>query len=140
MDTDLRDDLPDGIDRPTLLLVEDEPLITELIEVNLRDAGFDVVAIGDAGHAIDELERQPNRFCGLITDIRMAGGNGWDIARRARELSPGLPVVYITGDSYGEWTSMGVPNSLLIEKPFAPAQIVVAIANLINAGQAPDRN
>lgn len=123
------------IARPTLLLVEDEPLITNLVETSLREAGFDVMAAGDAPSAIKELERQADRFCGLITDIRMSGGSGWDIAHRARELVPGLPVVYVTGDSAAEWTSKGVPNSLLIEKPFAPAQLVVAISSLINTGR-----
>jgi DNA-binding response OmpR family regulator len=123
--------------RPTVLLVEDEPLITDLVESSLRDAGFEVVTAGDAPGAIGQLERQPDRYCGLITDIRMSGGSGWDIAHRARELVAGLPVVYITGDSAAEWTSKGVPNSLLIEKPFAPAQLVVAISSLINTSQAP---
>jgi DNA-binding NtrC family response regulator len=73
----------------------------------------------------------------LITDIRMSGGSGWDIAKRARELSPGVPVVYVTGDSAAEWSSKGVPNSLLVEKPFAPAQVVGAISTLMNTDQFP---
>jgi DNA-binding response OmpR family regulator len=123
--------------RPTVLLVEDDALITLLVELDLLHAGFDVVAAGDASSAVAEFERQPDRFRGLITDIRMSGGSGWDIAKRARELSPGVPVVYVTGDSAAEWSSKGVPNSLLVEKPFAPAQVVGAISTLMNTDQFP---
>lgn len=39
-----------------------------------------------------------------------------------------LPVVYVTGDSANAWASQGVPNSVLITKPFAPAQVVTAVS------------
>ena len=57
---------------------------------------------------------------------------GWDVARRARELCPTLPVLYVTGDSEHEWAAQGVPSSTVIPKPFAPAQVVVALVTLIN--------
>ena len=43
-------------------------------------------------------------------------------------------MIYMTGDSANEWRSRGVPNSLLIIKPFAPAQVVTALSQLLNAG------
>jgi hypothetical protein len=43
-------------------------------------------------------------------------------------------VVYITAANADEWASQGVPNSILMTKPFAPAQLVTAISNLLNAG------
>lgn len=58
--------------------------------------------------------------------------SGWEVAVRARELKPDLPVVYVTGDSGHEWASRGVPGSVVVSKPFAPAQIVVALASLAN--------
>ena len=54
------------------------------------------------------------------------------MSRRARELEPSLPVVYMTGDAAGDWTSNGVPNSILVTKPFAPAQVVTAVSQLLN--------
>lgn len=120
--------------RPCLLLVEDEPLIIDLMEENLRAAGFDVVALTTGTEGVDELEKESDKFSGLITDIRLVGGfSGWDVARRARQLWPRMPVVYVTGDSYSDWTAKGVPDSVMIEKPFAPLQVVVAISALIHA-------
>lgn len=70
----------------------------------------------------------------LVTDVNLSGElTGWDAATRGRELNPDLPVVYMTGDSAHQWASRGVPNSVLIAKPFAPVQIVTAVSNLLNA-------
>ena len=81
------------------------------------------------------LERAAPPCRALITDIRLASSpiTGWDVARRARELQPDLPVVYITGDSGHHWNSEGVPNSVLVMKPFAVAQVVTAVSQLLNA-------
>ena len=60
--------------------------------------------------------------------------DGWEVARRAREIDPGFPIVYSSGMSAAEWPSKGVPHSIMLEKPFAPAQLVTAIAQLLNSG------
>lgn len=82
--------------------------------------------------------RDLTRRVGGAVDIIGLGleKTGWDVARRARELSPNLPVIYVTSVADEEWTSQGVPNSILISKPFAPAQITTAISQLLNAGEA----
>jgi hypothetical protein len=57
-------------------------------------------------------------------------------ASRRFEGSPGFvalaQTVYMTGGNKHEWPSQGVPNSILIEKPFAPAQIVTAVSQVLN--------
>ncbi len=70
-----------------------------------------------------------------MTDINLKGEmNGWDLARQVRESDPAFPVVYITGAAADQWPSQGVPNSILLAKPFAPAQLVTAVSNLLNSG------
>lgn len=120
---------------PLLLLVEDEPLVADLVETFLEDGGFAVALASDGKAAIALLEADPARFSGVITDIRLAGGlDGWAVARRARELLPHVPIIYVSGDSEGDWPSKGVPQSILVSKPFAPAQILMAISSLLNHG------
>src|ERR1700723_1748847 len=81
----------------TLLLVEDEALVRHDLKEGLVEAGFDVMDVGQSGKALGELEADPTRFSGLITDISLGRGpDGWEIARRGRELIPDLPVVYIS--------------------------------------------
>jgi hypothetical protein len=55
------------------------------------------------------------------------------VARHAREINATLPVTYMTGASAHDWASQGVPNSQLMPKPFAVAQEVIAVTQLINA-------
>lgn len=122
----------------TLLYVEDECLIGELVETALRDAGFEVVVATHGEEALNILEARFATICGLITDINLdEGPDGWAIARRARELVDGMPIVYMSGASGSEWTSKGVPHSVMITKPFASSQVVVAVSSLLNATDSP---
>ena len=98
----------------------------------MAEGGYDTLVVDNGIKAIEELEKDVARFRGLITDIRMgAGPSGWDVAHRARELSPTIPVIYMTGDSAADWAANGVPHSVLLQKPFAMAQLVTAISQLI---------
>jgi CheY-like chemotaxis protein len=116
-----------------LLLAEDEALIQALLESELADAGFEVVIASNGVEAVAELEPDATRFRAVITDIRLGEGpDGWDVARAARQHVPNIPVVYITGDSAHAWTSKGVPGSIMIAKPFVPAQVITAVSTLIN--------
>lgn len=60
--------------------------------------------------------------------------NGWQLATVARQGNPNLPVVYMTAASGEEWAAHGVPNSILLQKPFAPVQLVTAVSQLLNKG------
>ena len=127
-------DEADGFPMPLILLVEDEILIRDMLVEALGDGGFATLAAGDAESAIPLFEDRGDEIRGLVTDINLADGmNGWDLARAARERASDLPVVYISGASCHEWASRGVPNSLMITKPFAPAQVVVALSSLLVA-------
>ena len=118
---------------PMVLVVEDEPLLMIDVEHILENAGFlSVTADGTTGR--NEIENDCSRFSALLTDIDLGSKvSGWDLARRARELCPGLPVVYMSGGSSQDWQAYGVPQSVMLAKPFAPAQLVTALATLINA-------
>lgn len=114
-----------------ILLVEDEDLVLMTVEAALHDAGYEVVPARDGREALALLEARIEEFGALMTDVRLGEPDGWSIARRARELKPTLPVVYVTGDSANDWAAQGVPGSVLVEKPFAAAQIVTAVSSLM---------
>lgn len=117
---------------PTLLYVEDEILIQALLLQELEEAGFTVVVSSTGRDAMGILEKDHAQIQGVITDINLGDGpDGWDVARTARELRSGLPIVYVSAASEHDWTSMGVPASVMIAKPFVPAQVVVAISSLL---------
>ena len=122
------------MDQPVLLLVEDEHLILMVAEEALEAGGYAVIVAGDGAEALSTLNARSGEFAGLITDVRLgAGPDGWEVARHARELQADLPIVYMTGDSAADWPVNGVPNSIVVQKPFAPAQLVTAVSTLITA-------
>lgn len=115
-----------------LLLVEDDPTIIEVLETGLTDGGYEVVKVRNGTDAIKEIEAGAARFRAIVTDVKLGPGpDGWEVAARARELAPHMPIVYMSGDSTQDWASKGVPGSVILAKPFAPAQLVTAVSALV---------
>lgn len=116
-----------------ILIAEDEVLIAHLIEASLEDEGLATTVVFSGSEAIQALEAAPTGFQVLITDIRVGPGpNGWTVAQAGRAANTALAVIYMTGDSMYDWRANGVPDSVLITKPFVPAQIVSAVMTLLN--------
>lgn len=117
-----------------VFVVEDDEIIRTSLEDALTDGGFNVVVAATGEVAMDMLKAEGPNYCALVTDINLPGNfSGWDVAKHAREINNTLPVLYVSGASAHEWASKGVPKSLLIPKPFAVAQVVTAVSQLINA-------
>ena len=118
---------------PTLLVVDDDESAQSLLQATLEDAGF-IVLVGTSGEeALQLFDKHRDAVRGLITDVNLGHGkSGWDVARHLRETSPEIPIVYITGGNAHEWPAQGVPGSVLVTKPFAPAQIISAVSSLLN--------
>ena len=115
-----------------VLLVQDEPLIVALVEDAFQDAGFAVTVAGDGAEAQAAMMAGP-QFQGLLVDINLPGPlSGWDLARMARTQFPQIAVVYATGHGELEWPAEGVPNSVLLSKPYAPAQAITALSQQLN--------
>lgn len=118
-----------------IMVVEDDQEIQSLIEDALSDGGFEAAIAGSGEEAVTLLRGNRHYYRALVADINLRGTmNGWEVARKAREIDPTFPIIYMTGAAADEWPSQGVPNSILLTKPFAPAQLVTAISNLLNAG------
>ncbi len=121
-----------------VLIAEDEAEIRSILEITFEEGGFDVVLVATGEQAIEALDAQGEALRAVVTDIKLGGAvSGWDVARHARELKADMPVVYMTGSEGKDWPSLGVPNSILISKPFAPSQVLTAVSQLLNAGAPP---
>lgn len=137
--TALADPLP-------ILVVEDQALIQDLIEAALEEGGYRVVLAVSGTDAAQALEDERQAFAAIVTDIDLGSGpSGWEVARIARRVRPKLPVIYMSGGSADGWSAEGVPDSVMVAKPFAPAQLVITVATQITAattaagGAAEDR-
>jgi len=119
-----------------ILVVEDDFLIQDMVQGALSEGGFESEVTSSGEEAL--LQGDESNYRALVTDIHLQGAlTGWDVAKRARELNPDLPVIYMSGAGADQWPSHGVPNSLLLQKPFAPAQLVTAVSQLLNQAPPP---
>jgi DNA-binding response OmpR family regulator len=118
-----------------ILVVEDDEQIQTIVEDALTEGGFEPAVAPSGEEAVTLLRGHRGKYCALVADIVLRGRiDGWEVARRAREIDPDFPIIYMTGAKADQWPSRGVPNSILMEKPFAPVQLVTAVSQLLNGG------
>jgi PAS domain S-box-containing protein len=121
-----KDAVPAGSGR--VLLVEDNPDVSEASAVMLEQLGYAVQQVENAGAALAALEQQ--HFELMVSDIVMAGAlNGYQLARLARERWPDLPVLLVTG--YSEAAEAAAYEFTLLRKPYQLSELSRAAANLI---------
>ena len=119
---------------PVVLVIEDEYAIQGIVQDTLTEGGFATDILSSGEEALTLFRSGLKNYKALVTDVRLKGRlNGWEVAAQIRETDPGFPVVYMSGAPPDEWASKGVPNSIMLAKPFAPAQLVTAISQLLNS-------
>ena len=124
-----------GVELPVIMVVEDDQLVQTMVEAALADGGFEPAIAASGEEAVTLLMGRLTKYRALVTDINLRGTmGGWEVAKRAREIDPEFPVVYMSGAHAEDWAFKGVPNSIMLAKPFAPAQLVTAVSQLLNAG------
>jgi CheY-like chemotaxis protein len=92
---------PNGADAdpataPRVLLVDDDEAVRLVVADFLDDLGLAVLVASDAGEAMALLEQHPS-IALLLSDIRMAGLSGIDLAEQAAQLRPALRIVLMSG-------------------------------------------
>jgi CheY-like chemotaxis protein len=112
----------------TVLVVEDEPLLCELMVDELRTLGF-IVLRATTGEEALNLIAGDEPVDVLFTDIRLPGAlDGWDVAEKFRSRNPSGPVIYTTG--YTGTPVRRVSQSAFMPKPYRPGAIVSEIRRL----------
>jgi CheY-like chemotaxis protein len=110
-----------------ILLVEDDPLVRELVVEALRDEGYQVIHAATGEEALTWCKRRVADV--LVTDIKLRGRvDGWQIAERCREHDPELPVIYAT--AFSPVAARPVPGSLSLRKPYRPEEVLKAVKEL----------
>jgi DNA-binding response OmpR family regulator len=117
---------------PLILVVEDEASLQGVVEDALLEAGFRTEILSSGEEALTLFSGRQKDYKALVTDVNLKGRlRGWDVASRIRKSEPAFPIIYITAAAGDEWPSRAVPNSILLQKPFAPAQLITALSNLL---------
>lgn len=116
--------------RISVLVVEDEVLISNLVTEALNDVGFDVLAVPDGEEAMRHIEADPNIDV-LFTDINLAGRmDGGSLAEQARRHRPELPIVYCSGRCSPSAIAPPVPRSIFVRKPYDLNEICTLLTRL----------
>ena len=118
----------------SVLLVEDEAEVAELVEEALQDLGLQVtIALTDKA-AYAALEGGgAGGYDVLVTDINLGvGTTGFDVARRARQLNRRLAVIYITGQA-ARLERFGVEEGVMFPKPFNARELADRVKALLDS-------
>lgn len=117
----------------TVLLVEDEPAVRHMTSRALQEFGYGVVEASGGHQALGMLERDEGRVDLLITDVILHGMDGPELARRAKELRPELPVLFVSGYTDDEIVRRGLleAGQPFLQKPFTPEALSTEVAGLL---------
>lgn len=119
-----------------VLVVDDDPLVCELIQNILLEVRFDAVCVGDDRAAYRLLPTLPT-FQAMVVDVNLGrGATGFDVARFARQIIPGLPVLYVTGEASPEaFRVHSVPGGGFLQKPFDADELLAALVSRLKPGE-----
>jgi PAS domain S-box-containing protein len=120
----------------TVLVVEDEVEVGELIDTILTQQGFSVLRAGDGNEALQLCEQYAGPIHLLLTDVVMPGGmNGRELAGRLVALYPSLKVLYMSGYTDDAIVNHGVldPDTAFLHKPFTPEALIRKALEVLNA-------
>jgi two-component system cell cycle sensor histidine kinase/response regulator CckA len=122
----------DGTAARTILAVDDEADLLEAVRRVLTRRGHEVLAATGPAEALDLCRRHGGDIDLLLTDVRMPGGTGTELAHQLAELRPGLSVLFMSGlyDARdGELDS----GARVVAKPFTPASLAEAVEDALSA-------
>ena len=122
----------------TIMVVEDEPEIRELVATSLAVEGFQVLCAEDAAAALTLLTDHPEVEL-LFTDILMPGDlHGYDLARRARQIKPDIKLLYTSGYALAKaiGKSMPIEDARMVNKPYRLEELISEIRRALDTPAA----
>ena len=131
---------PNWMKGRTVLLVDDEPEIRNMVSDFLRSLGHEVICAGDASQAVDHSRSHEGKIDLLITDVVMPQMDGFELALKLREERSNLPVLVMSGFTGGALRKRGrqLGEVPFLSKPFSLRQLESSLkAILSQEGVAP---
>jgi two-component system, cell cycle sensor histidine kinase and response regulator CckA len=119
-----------GADTQTILLVEDEDGLRQVMERILTRRGYTVISASTAAQALDQAKRFPGTIDLLLTDVVMPITSGPDLAQRILELRPSMQVLFMSG--YANAGAGVCAARRFLAKPFTPPVLLQAVRECLN--------
>jgi PAS domain S-box-containing protein len=120
--------------RETILLVEDEPSLREILGEVLQEAGYKVLTAADAREATTRFEESSGQVSLLVTDMVMPLMSGKRLGDQLSAHAPGLRILYISGYTDSGLVQEGMVSSgaAFLQKPFAPDELLRRVRQLLD--------
>jgi signal transduction histidine kinase len=121
----------------TVLVVEDEEIVRELVCEVLTDQGYNVIGAADGLEALEVAGNFDGTIHLLVTDVIMPHMNGHELAGKLSRIRPDMKVLYVSGYSDNDIGDHGVldPRFELLQKPFTPQTLARKIRDVIHEGR-----
>lgn len=109
-----------------VLVVDDDPAISEMLTIVLQGEGFDTVVVGDGPQAVEAAERENPDL--ILLDLMLPGMSGIDVCRAVREFST-VPIVMLTAKTDTVDVVLGLETGAddYVPKPFKPKELVARV-------------
>jgi CheY-like chemotaxis protein len=121
----------------TILVVEDEEIVRDLVCAVLEEQGYHVLCAADGLEALEMAEKFVGTIHLLVTDVIMPHMNGPELAAQLSRIRPAMKVLYVSGYSDNDIGDHGVlnPRFELLQKPFTPQTLARKIRDVIHEGK-----
>jgi CheY-like chemotaxis protein len=113
----------------TILLVDDDPVLRNLVHRVLRHGGYNVITGSGAPEALTIAECHDEPIQLLLTDVEMPGMNGFELMRRLRLERPELKVLFMSGST----KAAAVSDHPFLSKPFTLVQLLTTVRKVLNS-------
>lgn len=129
-----------GCVKSKVLVVDDEPEAVELVEFNLKGAGYEVSTASDGAEALNKARRiQPNL---VILDVMMPEIDGMEVCKLLRRdpATSGIPIIMLTAKASEVDRVLGLELGAddYVVKPFSPRELVLRVKKLLDRGKPAD--
>ena len=124
---------------PTILVVDDEPNIVELVRLYLRSEGYQVESARDGREALEKVATIHPSL--IVLDLMMPEVDGWEVTRRLRESDGRTAIIMLTakGDDADKIVGLDMGADDYLAKPFNPRELVSRVKAVLRRTQEPDR-
>ena len=121
----------------TILVVEDEPSVREMIVRLLTAEGYTVLEAENGRQALAAVEKHGAPIALVLTDVAMPEMGGQELGSRLAVLAPALRVIYMSGFTDEEVVRRGLlqPGVPLVQKPLMPESLTQRIREILDGGE-----
>jgi CheY-like chemotaxis protein len=119
-------------ERPSILVVEDDPHVRSLVELTLEQHELAVI-VATSGEEALKLAEESDPFDVLLTDVVMSGMNGRELADHLHRLQPDLTVIFMSGHTEDAVVRQGVLHDevLFLQKPFTADELLSRVRDAL---------